>query len=409
MSERRIGIVGAGAAGYFAAINCAEMDPEAEVFLFEQSRKPLSKVAISGGGRCNVTHACFDPKELVNHYPRGSKELLGPFHVWQPADTMEWFEERGVPLKIEEDGRVFPCSDKSSSIIDCLNRSASEAGVQVKLQEGVASASRGPSGKFEIGTSTNSCYEMDFLILATGGGRQSGGYKIASDLGHAITAIQPSLFSFHIDDPLVSGLQGLSVSTVTAAHRPSKQEQSGPILITHNGLSGPAILKLSAWGAKTFYECDYRFSIEINWLGRTTSDQSLEQLSNMKSLSSKRLLSSENPFGLPKRLWERAIDLVGIGLRTQWAHVTNAQLQDLSEMLTRKTLQVSGKSMNKEEFVTCGGVALEEVNFKTMESKLTPGLYFAGEILDIDGVTGGFNFQSAWTTAMICSKSVTIK
>ncbi len=407
MKEKRIGIVGAGAAGYFASINCAEKDPHAKIFLFEKSRKSLTKVAISGGGRCNVTHACYEPKELVANYPRGSRELLGPFYVWQPNDTINWFEERGVPLKTEEDGRVFPISDTSSSIVNCLRESAEKSGVILKLQEGVDQVEKDASGKFNVKTSQNNNYELTHLLLATGGGKNAEGYQIAQRLNHTIKPPQPSLFSFHIDDPILIGLQGLSVAKVNVKHEPSGLEQSGPVVVTRNGLSGPAILKLSAWGARVFADCNYTFDMRINWLGSTKKEAAQSQLSEARNTWSKRLMVSDNPLSLPRRLWKRLLTSSNIDLKTQWAHVTNKQLQSLSQTLTERSLSVKGKSMNKEEFVTCGGISLKEVDFKTMESKLTPKLYFSGEILDIDGVTGGFNFQAAWTTAMIASMAVT--
>lgn len=373
--------------------------------VFEKSAGVLRKVRVSGGGRCNVTHSCFDPAELVTRYPRGSRELLGPFHAWQPADTIEWFQSRGVPLKTESDGRMFPTTDSSATIIDCLVDAASELGVEVKTQANVRSASRSSAGRFVLDIGTGGSFEADRLIVASGGGEPSGGLSIARSFGHTITELAPSLFTFHIDDPRISGLQGLSVGNVRVDCPEVRLEQSGPMLITHWGLSGPAILKLSSWGARRFARLDYRFELRVNWLGAESFDDVRSALGDRRSDMGRKAVHTLCPFDLPKRIWQRLVEAAGIEVGSQWAQLGKAQMNALADQLVDSRFGVTGKSMNKEEFVTCGGVSLGEVDFRRMESRLAPGLHFAGEVLDIDGVTGGFNFQAAWTTGRIAGTS----
>ena len=397
----RVVVIGGGAAGFFAAIACAETNPGARILLLEKTRHLLSKVRISGGGRCNVTHACFEPKDLVLHYPRGSRELLGPFARWQPRDTVDWFAARGVTLKIEPDGRMFPVTDSSTTIIDCLLGCARELGIEVRVQTGVQSLQPTPPGGFRIGLGNGSEIEADRVIIASGGGLQSGGLTIARDLGHTVTELAPSLFTFHLDDPRLRDLQGLAALDTQVSSPETRLTQTGPVLITHWGLSGPAILKLSAWGAREFSRLNYVFTIEINWIRPTRTDAARARLNHEKAVSGRRLVSTHCPFELPRRLWERLVDSAGIGPDFQWARLSRDQLTALATELTAGRFQVTGKSMNKEEFVTCGGVSLDEIDFRRMESKRVPGLHFAGEVLDIDGVTGGFNFQAAWTTGYL--------
>ncbi|MEZ5277332.1 MAG: NAD(P)/FAD-dependent oxidoreductase [Opitutaceae bacterium] len=399
-------VIGGGAAGFFAAITCAEVNPRARVLILEKTRHLLSKVRISGGGRCNVTHACFDPQELVQHYPRGSRELLGPFHLWQPRDTIDWFAQRGVPLKTESDGRMFPITDSSSTIIDCLLNRTRELGIEIREQAEVQSVVRSESGSFRLSLKdSGNPLDCNAVIVASGGGVQSGGLKIARDFGHTITELAPSLFTFHVDDPRIKDLQGLAALNTRVSCRQIGLQQTGPVLITHWGLSGPAILRLSAWGARAFAQLGYCFEIEINWTGPYSAEDVRTRLNELKSGSGKRRVSAHCPFELPRRLWERLLDAAEIGPDFQWARLSKAQIHTLATELASGRFQVTGKSLNKEEFVTCGGVELAEIDFKRMESKRVPGLFFAGEVLDIDGVTGGFNFQAAWTTGHIAGTS----
>ena len=404
--SNRVAVIGGGAAGFFAAIACLETDPQAKVVILEKTRQVLAKVRISGGGRCNVTHACFDPKELVQRYPRGARELLGPFYAWQPSDTVAWFKARGVTLKTEADGRMFPTTDSSETIVECLVGRARELGVELRLQADVQKLTVDPSGAgYQVALKDGGAMTVDRVVIASGGGERSGGLKIAAELGHTITQLAPSLFTFHIDDPRIDGLQGLSTHEVAVSCPTAKLEQSGPMLITHWGLSGPAVLKLSAWGARALAELNYVFEIRINWLGGTSLDAATERLREMKNSTGKRSVRAHCPFDLPRRIWERLVEAGGVGANDQWAQLGKIPLQALAKELVDGAYQVKGKSMNKEEFVTCGGVKLGEVDFKRMESKLAPGAHFAGEVLDIDGVTGGFNFQAAWTTGRIAGSS----
>lgn len=413
-AHKNVAIIGAGAAGYFAAIKIAETDPEAEVHLYEASRRTLSKVAISGGGRCNVTHHCFDPRQLVTHYPRGGKELRGAFHSWQAQDTVDWFQSRGVELKTESDGRMFPTTDDSQTIIDCLTQAAQNAGVQLHLKTpvskieqplGGAAAPRVPK-LFTLQLPNDQTASHTHVLIATGGGQNNAGHALAASLGHPITDLAPSLFTFHIDHFLLKDLQGLSLPKVQVSYTPAKLAQSGPIVFTHWGLSGPGILKLSAWGARVFSQLDYHCELSVNWYGGAKQDQIRQLLESAKSQNARKALASLNPFDFPRRFWERLLEHVSTPPDTQWAQLSKKAINQLSEAIANTRLQTNGKSMNKEEFVTCGGVSLKEVDFKTMQSRLVPNLHFAGEVLDIDGVTGGFNFQAAWTTSHIAATAI---
>ncbi|MBD5782602.1 NAD(P)/FAD-dependent oxidoreductase [Pelagicoccus sp. NFK12] len=403
LERKTVAIAGAGAAGYFAAINVAEADPEAEVHLFESSRRTLTKVSISGGGRCNVTHSCFDPRELVSYYPRGGKELRGAFHQWQPQDTVDWFQSRGVALKTEADGRMFPTTDDSQTIVDCLTQAAQSAGVKLHLRTGVSSVRRQSEERFELTLSNAETLIATHFLIATGGGQKNAGHTLATSLGHSISDLAPSLFTFHIDHPLLKDLQGLSLPSVQVSYPPAKLQQAGPIVFTHWGLSGPGILKLSAWGARVFSELDYQCELKVNWFGGSKPETIRQSLETAKRQNARKALVSINPFDFPRRFWERLLDFVSISPDTQWAQLSKKALNQLVETITSTSLQANGKSMNKEEFVTCGGVTLKEVDFKTLQSRIVPNLYFAGEVLDIDGVTGGFNFQAAWTTSRVAA------
>jgi predicted Rossmann fold flavoprotein len=400
-SHPRIAVLGGGAAGFFAAITCAErLGKAGEVTLFEATPHLLAKVRISGGGRCNVTHSCFEPAELVKKYPRGGRELLGAFHRFQPRDTIEWFGSRGVATKTEEDGRMFPTTDDSATIVDCLMSAAARAAVTIRTSTAVRSIIK-DSETFRLTLGNGAVEEFDRVIVATGGNKSSGGLAIAESFGHSIVAPVPSLFTFHITDPRLTDLAGISVENAVVTAPGTKLKTDGPVLITHAGLSGPGILKLSAWGAREFAEKNYAFPISLNWVPPHSRDSLIKALSVVREQNARKQVTTFSPVAMPQRLWERFVIAAGIPTTTPWAHVSNPALQTLATQLTAAEFKVDGKSMFKDEFVTCGGVKLSEVDFKTMESRKCPGLHFAGEVLDIDGVTGGFNFQNAWTTGFL--------
>jgi predicted Rossmann fold flavoprotein len=401
MSARRVVVAGGGAAGFFAAIRCAEAMRQAQVTVFEKGQHFLSKVRISGGGRCNVTHACFDAREASAGYPRGAQALIGPFQRFQARDTVEWFESRGVHLKVESDGRIFPQSDSSQTIIDCLLRAASEAGVKLFAGRGVESVARSAAGEFELTISDGQRMICDRLLLATGGCRAALAGQLAASLGHNLEPPVPSLFTFHIETPWVRELAGVTVPLVEAAVSGTKLRERGPLLMTHWGLSGPVILRLSAWGARVLHDVNYQFPLRVNWLPSFDENAVATQLeASRERQAAKRVVNAPLAW-LPARLWERLVLASGVEPDMRWAALSRSALRALLRQLTGTEFPVTGKSLNKDEFVTCGGVRLSEVNFKTMESRICPGVYFAGELLDIDGITGGFNFQSAWTTGWI--------
>lgn len=418
LSDRilKIIVIGGGAAGFFSAITCAQTYPQARVTLLEAGRQLLAKVRISGGGRCNATHACFDPAILVQNYPRGGKALRGAFTRFQPRDTVEWFASHSVTLKTEADGRMFPVTDDSATIVNCLIRAAEDAGVNICTGDAVVSVNKltledWHGGRaitkepgFEIELKSGERLKCDRVILATGS--NPSGFKWAKHLGHTIESPVPSLFTFNISDRRIEDLAGVSVANAKVKLPEAKLEQSGPLLITHWGLSGPAVLKLSAWGARFLHDRHYRASLLINWLPQYNPEVLRQQLLGVKSQLSQRLVVSSCPFPIPRRLWERLTSAIGIDEPKRWADIPNKTLDRLLQELVQGEYQIAGKGAFKEEFVTCGGVNLKEVDFKTMESRRCPGLYFAGEILDIDGVTGGFNFQSAWTTAWLAGSAI---
>jgi hypothetical protein len=402
----RIIVIGGGAAGFFGAIACATFHPQHRVTLIEAGRKPLAKVSISGGGRCNVTHHCFDPAELVKHYPRGGKALRGAFTRFQPKDTIAWFEEEGVKLKTEADGRMFPVTDNSETIVNCLLESAKEAGVKLLTGVAVKSVSKNDT-EFALELKTGEIITSDRILIATGSNPL--GYRWAKDLGHQIETPVPSLFTFNLNDRRIKDLAGVSVENVCLRlldNGKTKLEQTGSLLITHWGISGPAVLKLSAWGARILFDRHYQMPLLINWLPEYNAETLRQKLLEIKTQTPKRQIYSNCPFSLPKRLWQSLVTVVGINPQTPWAELSKKALNQLVEELTQGKYLIEGKGVFKEEFVTCGGVNLKEVDFKTMESKVCKGLYFAGEILDIDGVTGGFNFQSAWTTGWLAGRSI---
>ncbi len=397
-------MIGGGAAGFFAAIAAAEAG--ADVTLLEKSARFLDKVRISGGGRCNVTHACFEPREFVARYPRGGKALLGPFTKFSARDTVAWFEARGVKLKTEADGRMFPTTDSSQTIVDCLMNAAQKAGVKLRLNCAVESVVKNAEGEFELTLAGGEKISGDRLLLATGGCRAAAAGQMAVSLGHQIESPVPSLFTFQIEAPWLRSLAGVSLELAEVSVPSAKLRERGPLLVTHWGLSGPAVLKISAWGARALHDLNYQFPLLVNWLPGSNTERILQEFQARRESAGAKLLVNVPLFPLTARLWEQLVLAAGIARDTRWSALTRAQAQALAQQILRSEFSVTGKSLNKDEFVTCGGVKLGEVNFQTMESKLCPGLFFAGELLDIDGVTGGFNFQAAWTTGFIAGRAL---
>ncbi|WP_234859551.1 NAD(P)/FAD-dependent oxidoreductase [Aquimarina aquimarini] len=394
-------IVGGGAAGFFTAINVAENNPELKIAILERGKEVLSKVRISGGGRCNVTHAEFVPNELSKNYPRGEKELKGPFHTFMTGDVMEWFDRRGVALKIEEDGRVFPVSDSSETIINCFLSAAKKLGVEI-LKNHIVKDFYQEDKEWIIQTSQTN-FVTTKLMIATGSNAKI--WKQLQKLGHQAIEAVPSLFTFNIKDPRITNLPGV-VTNATVRVKQSKLSSEGALLITHWGMSGPAILKLSAWGAVELNAKKYDFEIVVNWLYQYSQHEVFEKLKVLKEQYAKQQTYKYAQFELPKRLWQSLVLASGIKNDTRWADTNKVQLKLLSDQLTQGVFTVKGKSTFKEEFVTAGGVDLKEVDFKTFESKKHKNLYFAGEVLNIDAITGGFNFQNAWTGAYIAAQAI---
>jgi len=401
-------IIGGGAAGFFSAVTLAQKNPDADISIYDSSKQFLRKVKISGGGRCNVTHSCFEPKELALHYPRGEKELKGAFYTWQPRDTVDWFEDRGVQIKTEDDGRMFPVSDNSQSIIDCLHRQVIKNGVVLCEGVGVKSLLH-EEEQFTLGFSNGRSERFDRVCVATGSMKSSSLTTSLEKLGHTIEPLAPSLFAFDITDERLKELAGISLENVSVRVKSNGKSQTGPILITHRGLSGPAILKLSAWEARQLNESEYQFEIELNWLGGRTETDIQTFFARMRNQKGQQFVKSKLFDELPRRLWEKILSYVKIEGTLQWAQLPKKLEAQLIKELITATFQVRGKTMNKEEFVTCGGIRLKEVNFKKMESRVIPHLYFAGECLDYDGITGGFNFQGAWTTSYIAGTAMAEK
>ncbi len=401
-SKYDIIIIGGGAAGFFTAINIVEKNANLKVAILERGKNVLEKVRISGGGRCNVTHACFVPNDLVKFYPRGERELKGPFHQFSSGDTIEWFEKHGVDLKIEEDGRMFPVSNSSQTIIDCFLDAVKKLKIDVLTNHSVQELYK-TDVHWKV-TTLQGVFACQKIVMASGSNPKM--WELLQNLGHRIVAPVPSLFTFNIKDPRIKYLMGLS-AVASVKVKKSKLESSGPLLITHWGMSGPGILRLSAWGARELAEKKYQFSIQVNWLNETTTiEETIDMLKKIKEQNAKKLVAKYAHFELPKRLWENLVKASGIEEETKWADVSKKQLNAFAEQLINAEFHVSGKSTFKEEFVTAGGIDLKEVNFKTMESKILPNIYFAGEILNIDAITGGFNFQNAWTGGFIVANSI---
>jgi predicted Rossmann fold flavoprotein len=401
MEQYDVLVVGGGAAGFFAAINTAELNPGLSVAILERGTSVLNKVKVSGGGRCNVTHAEFIPNELASYYPRGQKELKGPFHSFMTGDTMAWFESRGVPLKIEDDGRVFPVSNSSQTIIDCFLKQSQK--YDIKLKKNHAVRSIGQTGDSWAVETTKEVFYCKKLMIATGSNPKI--WQMLQSLGHNISPAVPSLFTFDIDDPRLKDIPGVVAKDVAVEVMGTSLHSEGPLLITHSGLSAPSILKLSAFGAIELAQLNYKFEIKISFIQQDAAS-CLEVLMKNKLELSKKLVRNTPLFELPKRLWVKLVQAAAIADELRWADLNKLQLQSLSKQLTKAVFQVHGKSTFKEEFVTAGGIDLKEINFKTYESKLFKNLFFAGEIINIDGVTGGFNFQNAWTGAYLAAQEL---
>lgn len=395
-------IVGGGAAGFFAAITIKEKHPELSVVILEKSNEVLSKVRVSGGGRCNVTNGISDVQQFVKNYPRGEKELRGPFQRFGNRETMTWFENKGVSLKIEPDGRVFPQSNSSESIVNCFLQSVETLKIQVVKKQTVTDFSKDKQGIWQVSTQ-DKVYQAEKLVITTGSSTKM--WQILDTLGHTIIEPVPSLFTFHISDPKLHALMGVS-QEVSLKIKDTSFTSQGMLLMTHWGVSGPAVLKLSAWAARELAVRKYRFILTVNWLKDKTTEQVLEEIKNYKTLHSKKNVFKNPMFGFTHRLWEYLVSHSAISEQINFADLSKIQSQNLAKTITEMPYEVEGKSTFKEEFVTAGGVDLKEIHFKTMESKITDNLYFAGEVLNIDAITGGFNFQNAWTTAWIISEAV---
>jgi predicted Rossmann fold flavoprotein len=393
-------IIGGGAAGFFGAIQCAERNPQMKILILEKSNEVLSKVRVSGGGRCNVTHACFDPSEMVSNYPRGNKELLGPFHRFLCGDMMDWLSRKGVETKIEEDGRVFPASNTSESIIKCFTDLCRQHQIEIKTRCGVSRIEE-KEGCWYLETSIETFVCRNVLVAS---GSSPATWKLCKALGHRIIDPVPSLFTFKIKDPLIDGLAGISVPYAEVVIKDQKFQETGPLLVTHWGLSGPSILKLSAWAARVLHAIDYQFTVEVNWTGKDV-DGVLHEIHKFRKTNGKKSLLNHALYKIPKRLWQKMVHVLELE-ESKFADLKSSQMDALAKIICKCELNVTGKSTFKDEFVTCGGIDTKEINFKTMESKLLPGFYFAGETLNIDAVTGGFNFQAAWTSAYIAADAI---
>ncbi|MET3128818.1 putative Rossmann fold flavoprotein [Arcicella rosea] len=406
MSQKNIIIIGAGAAGYFGVISAAESNPDAKIILLEKNRTVLNKVRISGGGRCNVTHACFDNKQLSKFYPRGGSFLRNLFNQFNARNTVEWFEKQGVTLKTEADGRMFPDTDSSETIAQCLEKKAKELGVKIITSAGVKSVLTNKNKVTGVQLLSEEKLDCDALLITTGGNPQKSAYQWLADLGHQIVEPVPSLFTFNVPDSLFTELSGVSVQRASVRIAGKKIMQEGALLVTHWGFSGPAILKLSAWGARELADTNYDFTALINWIPEFSENQVRENFTLQKKVSPKKLIQSNPQFTLPTRLWKKFCELAEIDETMRWIDISNKSTNKLIENLLNSPQKVKGKTTFKEEFVTCGGIDLTEVNPQTMESKYIKNLFFAGEILDIDAVTGGFNFQAAWTTGFVAGKNM---
>ncbi len=409
MVKADVVIIGGGAAGFFAAINSAQLNKGCTVLLLEKSSKLLSKVRVSGGGRCNITHACFDNNALVKSYPRGERELKNVFSRFTTSDTIEWFQKRGVQIKTEADGRMFPESNSSETVIDCLLQEAKSADVQIRLNVDITEINKNEQEEFILKAVNGDLFKCKKLIVATGGNAKEQAYDWLKKTGHTIVKPVPSLFTFNVPNDPITQLMGISVPLAKVKIKTAKLEVEGPLLITHWGFSGPAVLKTSAIGARLLNELNYEFTVAISWLPKHTEEKIRIEFSNQRDEQAAKMVINNCPVELPKRLWEHFLIRSGIDKNTRWADLTKKNTTDLINCMLNNEYNVKGKTTFKEEFVTCGGIKLKEINFSTMESKVVPDLYFAGEVMDIDGITGGFNFQNAWSSGWIAANNLFIK
>lgn len=395
----KVAVIGGGAAGFFAALSAAQHHPSAQVVLFEKTAKLLSKVKISGGGRCNVTHHCFSPSALSKHYPRGGKQLKKALGTFQASDTVAWFESRGAALKTESDGRMFPTTDSSQTVIDCLLHEADQRGVDIRLQSPVQELTPLAQGGFTLNGQ-----RFDRVVVATGGSPKREGLAWLEALGHTVSNPVPSLFTFNMPGSDITALMGVVVPNALVRIQGTKLAQQGPVLVTHWGMSGPAVLKLSAWGARELAERGYEFSVQVNWIGIANEAEVNAAIDDAMPDMRKKKVANACPFELPKKFWAFLLARAEVPADAVWLDLGKKAKNKLVNTLLNDVHEVRGKTTFKEEFVTCGGIALGEVDFNTMQSRVVPGLYFAGEVLDVDGVTGGFNFQAAWTTGFVAGR-----
>lgn len=399
-------VVGGGAAGFFGAINAVDNKKDLKVLILEKSSKLLSKVRISGGGRCNVTHHCFEPTPLSKHYPRGQRELKKLFRIFEARDVVAWFEQKGVKLKTEADGRMFPVSNQSETIINCFLSEAERLNISICKNSEVVDLTPQSGGGFWIKTSDQNIYQTKMVLVASGGSPKERAYQWLKGIGHSISKPIPSLFTFNDFNKKFQDLMGVSVNHAVVQIAGTKFKQTGPLLITHWGLSGPAVIKLSAWAADYLFQKNYDFTALVNWVGETTEEELRSRLTDHKANHPKQKIVKHAMYELPGRLWVRLCQLAEIDDEKVWGELPKKNLNKLIENLVRCQFQIKGKTTFKEEFVTCGGIKLDEINLERMESKLVPGVYFAGEVLNIDGETGGFNFQSAWTTSFVAATAI---
>lgn len=409
-SSKKLIVIGGGAAGFFCAVNAARLNPSLQVTLLEKSTKLLSKVKVSGGGRCNVTHSCFDISNMSTRYPRGRNFVKKAFHQFFTADTIQWFEERGVKLKTEKDGRLFPVTDSSQTIIDCLLREADKYGVKIELKKQVEKIVPIVIGTvaagYDLHFAAHEKIKTDYLCLACGGFPKSSQFNWIKELGHTIEEPVPSLFTFNMPRHPLTNLMGVSVESARVKITGIKLEEQGPLLITHWGLSGPVVLRLSAWGARDLAAAQWNFKIMVNWIPDYNEQQFAEQLKTLRVEKAGQLIENKNPFGLPNRLWEFLLAYSGVKQGTRWADLPAATQNKLVKNVCSCEFEIKGKTTFKEEFVTAGGIKLSEIDPNTMMSRKHPGLFFAGEIMDVDGITGGFNFQHAWTSGFVAAKAL---
>lgn len=405
-TKPRLAVIGGGAAGFFAAVNAARLSNQLEVTIFERSREVLSKVRISGGGRCNVTHHCFEPEILAQAYPRGSRELRWAFEQFQPRDTVAWFERRGISLKTESDGRMFPVTDDSATVTNCLKEEARKHNVTVRTKTKVEAITETTDQQYRLTIHKQEPELFDIVLVATGGSNRSSAYDWLQELGHSIVEPVPSLFTFNFKEKMLQDLAGISVKKTSVAIENTSFQHTGPVLITHWGLSAPAVLKTSAWAARYLHNQQYRFTIHVNWLHPHNEQEIREQLNTLRMRNARKIVRKQDAFPLPNRLWERILALNNISPKHRWAELSNRQNHSLAQYLTGAAYEIEGKTTYKDEFVTGGGIPLQEVNMGTMESKKRSNIYFAGEVLNIDGITGGYNFQSAWTTGWIAARDI---